>query len=289
MAESPDDELSRLRARAYGVNADIADDRAALERLRILEAHVREEARRAVSAREAAVGAVTTATAPVPEMSASDAALRRTVAEPSEPERPDLCLADSSVSSSGPAVASPPAPVASAPMTSAPQRSAPGRARSRFGLLVAVAAVSAAVTAAIAVPLTMAATSSTPRPYAVLAPTGGLVEDDEFSLDGGAQRYEDFLGVRVSSGRLNAVGGDCLIIRYDSGSGSPGSGSPTGGSRGGCGAPGFGPVVDIAARELAGNIVDEEALQDAEGFRFALEDGEVRVYVSIAEPDTSES
>lgn len=289
MAEPLDDELSRLRARAYGVNADIADDRAALERLRILEARVREEARQAASPRETAAGAVSTATVPVPEMSASDAALRRTVAEPPTTARPDPDLAGSSLTSAGTVVVSPPAPVASAPVASAPTSATPGRARPRFGLLAAVAAISAAVTAAVAVPLATAATSPLPRPYAVLAPSGGPVEDDEFSFERGAQRYEDFLGVRVISGRVDAVRGTCLIIRYDSGSGSLGSGNSTGGSRGGCGAPGFGPVVDIAAREIAGNIADDDALKDAEGFRFALEDGEVRVYVSIAEPDTSES
>lgn len=287
MAESPDDELTRLRARAYGANADIAHDPDALERLRILEARAREGARLTAASREVFPGAVSPITVPVPEMSAGDAARLRTAADPSTSERSDRGVVASSASAS--LSAGPAAAVLPAPETFDARGSVARAPRPRWGLLAGVAAVSAAVTAAIAVPLTMGTASSTPRPYAVLAPAGGLVEDEEFSLDGGAQRYEDFLGVRVISGRVDAVGGTCLIIRYDSGSGSPGSGSPTGGSRGGCGAPGFGPVVDIAAREIAGNIVDEEALQDAEGFRFALEDGEVRVYVSIAEPDTSES
>ena len=267
MAEALDDELARLRARAYGADADIEDDPVALARLRELEQQRQ---------RPTLIGQ-RVAPSPPPERAPTglDAPPPPPLPlPPLLPLPPGSAAAAASVAGAAPQI---PAPPEDSPRNAAFALSSLRTWRVRGARAIAVAAVGALVALAIAVPATLWASGSTDRPYAILQATDE--PPNEAYLGPGAVRYDEFLGMRVTVGSIDGIRGRCMVIEL-----AP-SNDPDdmfGSTQGGCSAPGFEPIFDVAVDR---DVLSPEALDqlgDATGIRFAFVAGEVRVYLASA-------
>lgn len=247
MGDSFDDELHALRSRAYGPDADISGDPVALARLRHLESQTR-------------TGAL--------------------IEVPPRPPAPSL-PAVPSVSFSEPSDVRPATPAAGSVAAAAPDVSTePTEAtvlvRRRRLPVIAAAAISAVAAAAITVPVTLWSAAQSDRPDAVLKPLDAPVDDVFFSPESEAQRFEDFFGIRVTTG-IGAEGVSCLLVELDPQDDPSFTGGAT---RGGCSAPGFEAVVDVSLTEQDVPETVRDALGDVSGIRFSVEGDEVFVYLS---------
>ncbi|MCT9821142.1 hypothetical protein N3K63_12720 [Microbacterium sp. W1N] len=242
-------ELAALRARAYGADADIHDDPDALRRLTALE----EAGRRARTA-PPAPPLVTT----VPRSGGTPRAHRApATATPT----------DAGASADPDGVDA----LGSAP----PENDEPPVRRWRTAALLlacaATAVVTAALTAGVVLPLSLLAGDTSPRPIAVLH-VDPDAEGDETSPGDGAARYDDFYGMRISSGEYDETGGRCITIMPDA--------ALSGTSTGVCSAPGLEPSIDLTVMD--GQVGEGVIERYAPGttLRFTLAGDEVRVYIS---------
>jgi len=268
MRDGVDEELAALRKRAYGADADIRHDPAALARLAELErlhrnGHVPQPA-----------------TPPTPA--------------PAPPPRPLIAASTVAAAASGSApgprspAAPPPAahsaapaadPAGTAAVASGAEPAPPGWTRRRVALTCALAAVAGA---AIAVPSTLWISGLTAQPYAVLHVTDQPVNTGYFGEGTDGRRFDDILGMRVSVGEVPTLG-DCIIIETT-------ATDQSGVTRGGCSAPGFSPIFDLPL--LDGFLPAEGRVAlggDATGLRFMLVGDEVQVFVGYAPEDSPES
>ncbi len=245
MGDSFEDELRALRSRAYGPDADIGGDPDALARLRHLESQTRTGALIEVPPRP-----------PTPPLPA-EPAISFTAPSDEPPATPDAGSVPAGVARTAP-------PPATVPV------------RRRLVPMIAAAVLGAVVAAAVTVPVTLWSTAQTDRPDAVLKPLDAPVDDVFFSPESEAQRFEDFYGIRVTTG-IGAEGVSCLLVELA----PEDEPSFTGGvTRGGCSAPGFEAVVDVALAEQDVPETVRAALGDVRGIRFSVKGDEVYVYLS---------
>lgn len=235
------DELTELRARAYGAGGDIHADPEALRRLAVLE----EASRRARTAPPAP-----------PIVSGVPEAIAAPSARGEEPG-PD----------SGDGAADP--DDAFAPSIPAARR---------WTTVQALAAVVAAVlvTAGIAVPATLLAAPTGPRPVAVLHVDPDAEISSAYADVVGQQsvRYDDFLGMQFTSGRSPEIDGTCLTVLITT-NGETGSGT------GACAVAGLEPWLDLTVDARLG--ADARArYPEGSTLRFALVGDEVHVFASDA-------
>jgi len=261
MGDSLEDELAALRRRAYGPGADIASDDDAVTRLHALEQRLR--ARRAVDTPPSASGAglpgqhASSEPAPRPAPPASAAAGESS--EPSEPRPPGEVVDD-------------PEP--------ASRRRTPVRA------LVGACALTAVGVVALTVPITLWVAALPEQPYAVLYPIDAPPNTVFFSPESEAQRFEDFLGMHVSTGALDYQQGRCILVELQPDRADE---FDSGGTRGACSAPGFEAVIDVSAVDSELSATARAALGDVTAVRFAVVGDEVHVFVANAPDPGSES
>jgi len=244
MGDSLADELAALRARAYGPDADIHDDSGAIARLRRLEDEVRVKDLIEVPPPTAAP------TVPAPR------AVDPTASAPGAEEglrRPE-----------------PEAAPAPAPPT-------PLRRRASARQLAGACAIAALAAAAVTVPITLWAAALPDQPYAILHPIDAPPNTVFFSPESEAQRYEDFLGMRISTGALDYQQGRCILIELQP---EEDSEFDSGATRGACSAPGFEAVADVSAAESSLSETARAALGDITAIRFAVVGDEVHVFVA---------
>ncbi len=233
------DELTALRARAYGADADIAADPDALRRLAVLE----EASRRA-------------RTAPPPP--------------PIAPRVPEPVA---------PALAAELGPGAEAGDADPADSFAPTVPTvRRWTTAQALAAVLAAVlvTAGLAVPATLLLAPAGPRPIAVLhidpdadvPPAAADVAGEQ------AVRYDDYLGMQLTSGGSDRAEGLCLTVLITT-DGTSGSATGTGT----CAATGLEPWLDLTVDARVGAQVRARH-PEGSTLRFALVGDEVHVFAS---------
>lgn len=216
----PDAELRALRARAYGPDADIEADPAALRRLRQLEAGLTERT-------------------PAPP----DGAHRLTAAERSAPA-PDP-------------VAAPPPVVHAAPPSDVPPTAGPSasRGRGRRGrprratlLWLAATVVVALVSATVAWAVTRRVEAD-PEQVAVLGVNPDQRIPTVFGVEQNARRYTDYLGLTVVAllgrGWLGGAPDDYCLLVMDSSRIEWRTNSYTGEMYGGCGAGDFPATVQL--------------------------------------------
>jgi hypothetical protein len=262
MSEPIDEELARLRARAYGPGADIDDDPRALARLRELEERPRGHDR-GLSAVDAP----------------PDHDLSGVVLPPPPPVPPRPPLPSRAVVGEVTALAEVGGATASTVSSTA--------RRTRLAQMVGVAATAAVIATALSVPVTLWAASGGHSPRAVLAATDAPVADDYFGPGSDAVRYEDFIGTRVTIGTIPGQPGRCILIEID----PQGTGTDwvSGTTQGTCSAPGFDPVLDVSVDQMA--FTDEQlaALDGATGVRFEASGDQVRVYLATAPEQTADS
>lgn len=251
MGDSFDDELSALRSRAYGPDADISGDPDALARLRHLESQTCTGALIEVPPRP-----------PTPPLPAEPAISFTAPSDvpPATPDAGSVPAVDLDVSTASPAATVP--------------------VRRRRLPMIAAAVLGAVVAAAVTVPVTLWSAAQTDRPDAVLKPLDAPVDDVFFSPESEAQRFEDFYGIRITTG-IGAEGVSCLLVELDPQDDPSFTGGAT---RGGCSAPGFEAVVDVSLTEQDVPETVRDALGDVSGIRFSVEGDEVFVYLSDA-PD----
>ncbi|MFT3796957.1 hypothetical protein [Microbacterium sp.] len=243
MATDADSELARLRARAYGADADIHDDPAALARLTELEHQHR-------------------------------AALAQPAPEPPVPVRP--------VPGIPPYITEPTASAGEATEAATPANDAGPARRSRRRLLLACA-ITAAASAAVAVPVTLWAQELGDRPSAVLRPVG---EPAASTLPGyGAELrddtrfYGEFSGLQVVVGGFEGDEQDCLFI-------VPDSGNLDSGLIGNCAPLPFAPWMDVRLSDYAAGQAVEEFGPRAV-LRFEVVGDEVHVFVRQAPTESA--
>lgn len=292
MGDSLDDELAALRARAYGADADIHHDPDALARLRTLEDEHR--------ARRTAVPPVPPAPGAGPARNAGSAPpeARGAAAAPASTAASDAPVGATGAPAGGATPASAPVRTASARIVSdaeAPATASPDspdgprapRSRPTWRALVAACAVTAALGAAVAVPVTLWAERTAERPYAVLTPAVGEPDGVFFSPESNPIRFEDFLGIEISVGGLDYLEGErCILVNPDPSTEAFDEGSNT---RGSCSPAGFNAVVDLPA--VDGYLSDEvrRELGDITALRFELVGDEVHVFVARVPEDTDRS
>ena len=282
MGDSLEDELVELRRRAYGPDADITTDEDAVTRLRVLEERLR--ARRVIDA--------------PPDLSAADlvGALPQTPA-PSAPS--DAAPSDAVLSGAARSGASSESAAPDGARDDADGASAPGsphgtaadpaphvRRRRAWRPLVGACALTAVVVAALTVPITLWVAALPDQPYAVLHPIDAPPNTVFFSPESEAQRFEDFLGMHVSTGALDYQQGRCILVELQPDRDDEYQSS---GTRGACSAPGFEAVIDVSAVDSELSATARAALGDVTAVRFAVVGDEVHVFVANAPDPGSES
>ena len=172
--------------------------------------------------------------------------------------------------------------------TSHPGTSTPSQPNSRRrprARVIAACALTAVATAAVAVPVTLWASSSADRPYAVLEPTVGPANGVFFSPESNPLRYEDFMGLEISVGGLDYRAGErCILVDLD-----PQPSEYSENTRGACSPAGFGAVVDIPAVEIATSTAVRDALGDITALRFELVGDEVHVFAARVPAESEDS
>ena len=262
MGDELDDELATLRARAYGVDADIHDDPDALARLHELE-----------NRRKARLTAQ-------PEPPAETEPLSPPEAPPPSPLDEifpeDAGASDPAWTTTTPAAPEP--PEAPDPLPDAAARR-PGALLTRLlagtrGRLVAAGAV-ALVTVLIVVPLTLWVADSRDSPYAVLRLSDEPVETSiEYGLERDTmRRFDDFNGMQVTVGRLTDADMTCLQVSFGGTETLPGWGT------GGCAPLGLPPYADVSTGINGGDSALLEGLEGVAALRFVYAGDEVRIYV----------
>lgn len=251
MGDSLDDELAALRARAYGPDADIHDDSSALARLRHLENGARAKDLIEVP--------------PLPPAPAGGEVPARAEAAPDSASALPGSVADRDVDTD-------PAP--------------PSRRRASGRQLAGACAIAALAAAAITVPVTLWVSALPDQPYAILHPIDAPPNTVFFSPESEAQRFEDFLGMRISTGALDYQQGRCILIELQP---DVDSEFDSGATRGACSAPGFEAVADVSAAESSLSETARAALGDISAIRFAVVGDEVHVFVAREPAATPES
>lgn len=181
-------ELAVLRRRAYGADADIDGDPAALARLRALEQQQLQERQRAAS------------DVPAPESHGAEAVAAREAEISAELAEISALAGSADHSTAPPAI-------------------------SRVGIVLACAAA-ALLSAALAVPLTLWATGLSAQPDVVLHPVSDAAALRYFDrpMTPDSLRYDDFYGLQLAVGAFEDSAGDgtCIlaVIGPDSGNGS---------------------------------------------------------------------
>jgi len=268
MGDSLEDELVELRRRAYGPDADITTDEDAVTRLRVLEERLR--ARGVIDA--------------PPDLSAADlvGALPQTPAPsaPSDAAPSDAAAADEARGDAGGAATS------RSPHGTAADPAPHVRRRRAWRPLVGACALTAVVVAALTVPITLWVAALPDQPYAVLHPIDAPPNTVFFSPESEAQRFEDFLGMHVSTGALDYQQGRCILVELQPDSDDEYQSS---GTRGACSAPGFEAVIDVSAVDSELSATARAALGDVTAVRFAVVGDEVHVFVANAPDPGSES
>lgn len=276
MGDSLDDELTALRARAYAADADILGDPEALDRLRELED--RERALRAAPPRP-----------PAPFLISSplDAPPRPADPAPAATTAPIVDTAPAAESAWGVAAnARPTSPVIQADEPPAPASPAPAAGRLRVRRVLAIGAVGALIGAAIGIPITVWASGLADRPYAVLHRVDSDTSGVFLRPGADAFRYEDFLGIRVSTGPLEYAEGTCIVIELDPAKDQAYSSDTT---RGDCAISGFDAILDVSATD--GYVAPDvrAAIDDLSALRFAVVGDEVHVFVATAPAEAEQS
>lgn len=241
-------ELRLLRRRAYGPDADIDRDPAALRRLRELEAR-----------RAGGAGAGPTE-APVPAPSAP---------APSSAERAHPEQAPESGSASAPA-----------PL--------PRRSWVRLAVLWAVSLVLVAVIAASVSWAVTRRVEADPRQVAALGLNPDQRLPTVFGVDQDGRRFADFAGFAVVAlqGRtwMGAGAEDFCLVVMDTSGVEPQSNSYSGQMYGGCGAGGFPATVQVrVGPDMPEEI--ERRFPEGSALQFVLRDDEVVVLVDVR-PDS---
>lgn len=257
MGDSLDDELAALRRRAYGPGADISADDDALTRLRALEQ--RQRARRVLD----------TATAD----SGSDTARAKRSSDGSDQPTVAVAADASPDPFSGVDDESSPAPEATGDPEDASRRRIPWRS------LLGACALTAVAVVAVTVPVTLWVAALPEQPYAVLHPIDAPPNTVFFSPESEAQRFEDFLGMHVSTGALDYQQGRCILVELQPDRADE---FDSGGTRGACSAPGFEAVIDVSAVDSELSATARAALGDVTAVRFAVVGDEVHVFVANA-------
>lgn len=234
MDDDVHEELVRLRARAYGPEADIANDARALARLAELEDRERR-------AREDRILAA----------SATDATPSGVSFDPQTPANPhDVAVADTTGGE-----ASGTDPVEGAPARRRPRRS-PVRSRRALWLwAVSIAVVAAVTSAATATGTTFAPVART----AGVAQVDTLVEDPAFDVPSffgpigeGARGFPDYLGLTAIVGFQDVAGGartPCLYLVDAEDLREAGGAFQGGFIFGGCGAGAFAPTAQFVVSD----------------------------------------
>lgn len=264
MGDSLDDELAALRRRAYGPGADITTDDDAVTRLHALEQ--RQRARRVIGT--------------APAGSGSDAARANPSSEGSPEPTAAVAAAMSPDTPLGVVVQSSPAPEGSGGPEAASHRGVPWRA------LLGACAITAVAVVAVTVPITLWVSALPEQPYAVLHPIDAPPNTVFFSPESEAQRFEDFLGMHVSTGALDYQQGRCILVELQPDRADE---FDSGGTRGACSAPGFEAVIDVSAVDSELSATARAALGDVTAVRFAVVGDEVHVFVANAPEPGSES
>lgn len=301
------DELRTLRARAYGPDADIHDDPAALARLHELEERARITARPAASPATSAPAGAITGDAPTELVPRSDAAPvdghGRTdaagpasstaflVAEqtrgrnsPSVDDRVDAHGADGVIEPDGVADGIPsPADAGTAEPADGQEGAAgadggaasAGAARAWWRRRIPVLWAGSLVVALVAgIGLTLGVQALESGQVAVLQVDEKAEWPEEFfgTPPGGSRRFDDFLGLTlVSFEQENDSGGPqtCLyVFKSLDGSGFAG---------GSCGAGGFAATASMSVGSLSPKEL-RERFADGTSLQFVLDGAEVRVY-----------
>lgn len=266
------DELRRLRARAYGPDADISSDPVALARLTELEAA---ETARQTAAHARATDASTPELEPHPpwgslhEPSAVDQ--REPVPESVDGPEPEPERGRASARDGPPASGSPSAP--------GPVEAIPRTTRAwwrRWGWWVALGGGAAVLTIAVSafswlsprppdyvLHLVPQSPDDAPRVY-----IGGYLA--QFGIDDeDLRRFEDFRGFSVWSGE-SRYGTDCVLVTHRQEGGT-----------GGCAADGLVPTVDLTRYQgWSDNLF--QGMPAGSLVRFTLEGDHVNVYLSSA-------
>lgn len=253
MPADVDEELARLRERAYGADADIHGDAGALARLDELEARHR---RAVAAARELAVRVPP----PVVDAVPASVAGSRLPSSSSAGEHG----ADAAETASGDA---------SAPTDAEESRRPPHRR------LILACAITAAVTAAVVIPATLWLSSLPAAPFAVLHPIDGAgtdaLYDDTFRE--GALRFDEFYGMDITVGVLGNTDDRCLMV-------IPNPRDVNAGRTGSCSPPGFDPQFDMRLGDYsAPEVIERFGPQTV--VRFQVVGDEVRVFV--VQPDAA--
>ena len=307
------DELAALRERAFGPNADIADDPAAIERLRQLEAQARARARAGAGtgARPSEIAGERDDRVAGPVSPAASSAPHPVPAEPSRPPvavpplgpvGPHLSLpegapeAASEGASEGAMGDATPDAAAASPGEPEPE---PARAEAaEAGLRVATASASAPVltrrirvawalslvaAVRLAAGLTLWLFPPSPPHTAVLRTASSAEESPPYPIPGRAGEgpelaaFETYLGMRIYGG------GQCLLIAF------PDTESTQNASSVGCVGGGLLPTVDLYVPPTQGSSADSTTLPIPEDVRERFPDGAVlrftldgdRVFVDV--------
>lgn len=263
------DELRRLRARAYGPNADIADDPVALARLDELET-----ARR------------TTATP-------ADAVGEKPPVETVEGDAPPRALPfDEPSNETTPADADPaPLPAGERPVP-APARGWRGWSRRRTAVVGAIALVVVVVVAVGATAFVVRRSGYSAPVDAVLAPTPGREMPSIFGMaNEDTVVYADFAGFTPASGELawnSSVPTQCLMIVEAEHIESATPNSFSGAVHSGCGAGPFPATISLVVGPESPPAM-REIYPEGTAVQFVLEDGEVVVLTAPPESDPERS
>jgi hypothetical protein len=260
--DAADAELRRLRARAYGPDADIHEDQQALQRLSELEDRRLAEPGAAAPDPGAAARAVT----------AAEAGENGHTAEPPEP----------------PGLPEPPKPQPDAEVGDpAAAPAAPVRRRLRRGWVAAVWAVSLIVVALLAVAI--AGALAAPPPLAAGADHIATLEESpafvwpEFfgPAPEDVHGYEEFYGLTPiwGSGVFASDSTDGCLTLVPLGGVGDDPNTFNGEIFSGCGAGPFPPTIQIAVR---GNLPPEllERFPEGTALQFVFDDGRIHVYAA---------
>lgn len=261
MGDSLDDELTALRRRAYGPDADITADHHAVTRLRALEERVRVRGR---------------VLDPPPGVPAPEPTTAATT-----PDAPRTSAAAGS-----PADAPAAAPGEALPSDGSDGTTAPPPRRRAWRTVVAACALTAVGVVAVTVPITLWVAALPEQPYAILHPIDAPPNTVFFSPESEAQRYEDFLGMHVSTGALDYEQGRCILVELQPDRNDE---FDSRGTRGACSAPGFEAVIDVSTVDGDLSATARAALGDVTAVRFAVVGDEVHVFVANAPDPGTES
>ncbi|HEX5856726.1 MAG TPA: hypothetical protein VFY91_01325 [Microbacterium sp.] len=259
------DELERLRARAYGPDADIAGDAAALARLEQLESEQLESGHRAPVAVLGRAGAVS---ASIPESRSASQAMRGPDPLPAaapppagEPRAPDAAVA-----------AAAPADEPPDPADEPPAPARPWWRRRRWlvlagGVTAAAVAVAGYSWVAPRAPDHVLHLVSSQPSEPPLRSMGGYL--DGLGIDGEVLQYEDFRGFSVWSG-TSRYGTECVVVTHLQQGGT-----------GGCATDGLVPTVDLTRVDgWGGDLFADMPIGSM--VRLQLEGDHVNVYLSTA-------